>query len=63
MNPQMKYEIGQTLKHLVSGEHGICKGRSEYAKELGEPSYFVSIKNAQGHAERVWWPESEVTAI
>lgn len=59
----MKHEIGQTLRNTISGEQGICKGYSEYAPELGEPQYYVYIKDAQGKFDRVWWQESHTSAV
>ncbi len=46
----MKFEIGQTLRNKISGEQGVCKGRSEYAPEFGQPQYWVHFKDAQGRA-------------
>jgi len=59
----MKFEIGQTLRNKISGEQGVCKGRSEYAPEFGgQPQYWVRFKDAQGRAAADWWPESNVEA-
>lgn len=59
----MKFQIGQQLRHKVSGEQGVCKGRSEYSTELGEPQYFISYRDAQGQATRAWWQESDLETV
>jgi hypothetical protein len=57
---RFKFEINQSVTIAISGEEGVIEGRAEYA--IGENSYFLTYKTADGRAAREWWPESALNS-
>lgn len=54
----MKFNLGEEVKLVDSGEHGKVVGRAEYTD--AQPSYFVRYLNAQGRQVKEWWGESDL---
>lgn len=52
----MKYNIGDQIRHVLTGQQGIIRGRAEYAH--AEPSYHLVIVDDKGQAVFAWWEES-----
>jgi len=55
-----KYEIGNHLTIEASGESGKVIGRAHYL--VGENSYLLRYKAADGRATEAWWTESSLVA-
>lgn len=54
----MKFNLGEEVKLVDSGEHGKVVGRAEYTD--AQPSYFVRYLNAHGRQVKEWWGESDL---
>lgn len=54
--PEFKFALGAEVVIAVSGEHGTVEGRAQYLNS--EDNYFITYMDAQGRAQRDWWPES-----
>ena len=54
--PKFKFAIGAEVVIAVSGERGTVEGRAQYRN--GEDNYYITYMDAQGRAQREWWPES-----
>lgn len=51
-----KFDLKQVVKISESGETGTVIGRAEY--DLGEDSYLIRYKAADGRAVESWWRDS-----
>lgn len=56
-----KYELGQEVEIIISGEKGYIKARAEYLDDMS--SYFVMYKAADGRATTWWLNETEIKPI
>lgn len=54
-----KFNLGQPVTIVCSGETGEVIGRAEYLS--GEPTYQVRYKSADGRGVEAWWGESALT--
>jgi hypothetical protein len=55
MGPTFKFELGQEVAIVVSGENGNVIGRAEYLN--ADPSYLVRYKAGDGRAIESWWSQ------
>lgn len=53
-----KFNLGEKVKVLISGEAGYVKGRAEYAD--GQKQIFIHYKAADGRAVDAWFQEDEL---
>lgn len=51
--PKFKFDLGQGVTIVVSGEEGEVIGRAEFSKS--EDQYLVRYKAADGRAVESWW--------
>ena len=61
MKLQLRFELGQRVRLIDSGERGIVTGRAEYLKS--EPSYLIRYKAADGRQVTGWWEESAIESV
>lgn len=61
MEPKFRYELGQKVKIIISGEVGHIKGRAQYSDEVD--SYYVMYKAADGRATKWWLNETDIAPI
>jgi hypothetical protein len=58
---EFKFNLGDGVRLLASGEAGTVKGRAEYAES--QNAYYILYKAADGRQVRDWWGESDLQAI
>ncbi len=58
---RFKFELGEEVQLVMSGESGVIIGRAEYS-ECTIPSYFIRYKSADGRQVEDWWKESAIIA-
>ena len=55
---KFKFDIGEKVELIESGEQGTVTGRAEY--DNTENSYLVRYKAADGRQQQCWWEESAI---
>lgn len=60
MSDIFKYELGQNVTILVSGEYGEIIGRADYTNHTN--MYQIRYKAADGRAVESWWDEDALIA-
>ena len=50
-----KFELGQKVVIVASGETGEVVGRADYS--YAESSFYIRYKSADGRAVEGWWTE------
>jgi hypothetical protein len=56
-----KFELGQSVAIVVSGETGEVIGRAEY--KTADNNYMIRYKTADGRATQEWWQEEALTVV
>lgn len=55
---EFKYDLGQKVEVIASGENGYVKARAQY---MVEPNgYLILYKAADGRAVTAWWQENDI---
>lgn len=55
---QFKFQLGQQVQIIASGESGEVVGRAEYS--TCQNQYFIRYRAGDGRAVEAWWGEDAI---